>query len=228
MKPISELISLTQFSKYKSDNNVAEMNNEKTKKILNRLFIRLAGIFPKFWVNIKSQDHLNAIKDEWFEVFERANLSNTAQILQGIEHAQRCSQEYLPKAITFVEWCTNLDPSTLGYPDYATAYPISTLINAEFSDYAHPDKRIDLIIRHTIKQIGSYDYRRMSQSKSLEVFEHYYTIVVRDFINGKLNPVPKMLNVIANEKPIHEIIKKEYLNITTGKDCFKKLKEILR
>jgi len=217
MKKMSDIVSVTQFDKYQNNTNVAAIDEEKTKKVLNRLFTRFERIFPKFWVNIKSQDHLNGIKDEWFECFQRARLTNLDQILAGIARAQESKLEYLPKASAFIDWCTNTDPESLGFPHHQLAYGHSIKMNTQFSDHKYPDERVDKVIRHAINQIGGFEYRTMNDSKAREAFERYYSISVRDFINGKLKEINKMLednsDVTEEIKRQDDVIKPEFKEI---------------
>ncbi len=217
MQKISDIVSVKQFDKYQNNTNVAAIDEEKTKKVLNRLFTRFERIFPKFWVNIKSQEHLNGIKDEWFECFQRARLTNLDQILAGIARAQESKLEYLPKASAFIDWCTNTDPESLGFPAHQEAYYHSVKMNIQFSDHKHPDERVDKVIRHTIQQIGKFEYRTMNDTKARQAFERYYSIAVRDFINGNLKDIAKMLEDNSEEtqeiKRQDDLIKPEFKEV---------------
>src|ERR1700733_12117191 len=135
MKKISEIINIKQFGKYENKSNLASIDEEKTKKVINRLFVRFENIFPKFWVNIKSQEHLNGIKDEWFECFQRAGIQDMKLLQIGLEMAQLGFEEYLPKASRFIDWCINGEISKLGFPEAPTAFNIAGLMNVQFSDY---------------------------------------------------------------------------------------------
>ena len=231
MQKISDLLSVDQFSKYQNNTNVAAIDEEKTKKVLNRLFTRFERIFPKFWVNIKSQEHLNGIKDEWFECFQRARLSNIDQIIAGIARAQESKLEYLPKASIFIDWCTNLDPESLGFPPHEIAYNYSIKINSQFSVHKHPEERVDKVIRHAINQIGSFEYRAMIDLKARKLFETYYSIAVRDFISGHLKEINKMLedntDVTEEIRKQDSIVLEEYksLNQESALAAIKKMLE---
>jgi len=215
---MSDIVSVNQFSKYQNHSNVAGIDEEKTKKVLNRLFTRFENIFPKFWVNIKSQEHLNGIKDEWFECFQRAKLTDAHKIKIGISRAQESHLEYLPKASVFIDWCTNIEPESLGFPSHLIAYDHFLLINSQFSDHKHPDERVDKIIRHVIRQIGAFNIRSMSDKDSRKSFETYYSIAVRDFIIANLKDIDDMIE--DNTQVTQEIKKKEgvvleqYKNLT--------------
>jgi hypothetical protein len=219
MKHISDIVDLKKFGKYANDKSVSKLNEEKTKKILNRLFVRFERIFPKFWVNIQSQEHLNGIKDEWFECFQRSNIKNIEMLQYGLRYAQECKEEYLPKASTFIKWCTNVNPEFLGFMDYHQAFNIAVKINEQFSSYKYHDKEMDLIIRHAVNKIGTVDFRAMNSESALKIFEHYYTVACRQYLHGELKIIDKALE--NNKKETEELEKKK----AVVKDEFKKVKD---
>lgn len=220
MKKINEIVDLNQFGKHLTDNKVSKIDEEKTKKILNRLFVRFERIFPKFWVNIQSQEHLNGIKDEWFECFQRSNIKNIEMFQYGLRYAQECKEEYLPKASTFIRWCTNMEPIFLGFMDHREAFYIATKINQQFSNYRYEDEKIDLIIRHAVRQIGTMDFRAMDSETGLKIFERYYAVACRQYLHGELKHIDKALEDKQDETKELEkqasVIKDEFKNT---KDC---------
>lgn len=231
MKKISDIVDLNQFGKYVSENNVSKIDEEKTKKILNRLFVRFERIFPKFWVNIQSQEHLNGIKDEWFECFQRSNIKNVEMFQYGIRYAQDCKEEYLPKASTFIRWCTNIEPVFLGFMDYRQAFNIAVQINQQFSKYRYDDEKMDLIIRHAVNQIGTMDFRAMDSESALKVFERYYAVACRQYLHGELKHIDKAIENKQKETEELEkrkaVIKEEFKNINNSKSALSSIRNML-
>lgn len=194
-------LKLHNFGKYQDDTNVSDIDVEKTKRVINRLFIRLERILPKFWVNIKSQEHLNGIKDEWFECFKRVGMKDIRAINIGLMRAQHGDEEYLPKASTFIKWCKPSEPHHFGFPGVHEAYLIACKMNIQFSDYFHPDERIDTVIRHAINEIGTFSFREMNREVGIKTFETYYSIAFRQFIEGNITPIKKSLPEKPQEHP---------------------------
>lgn len=232
MQKINHVVNELNIENYnKNPPNVTAIDEERTKKVLNRLFTRLERIFPKFWVNIKSQEHLNGIKEEWFECFQREGLSDTRQIVTGIKMAKKSHLEYLPKASLFINWCTQPDAELLGFPDNNTAYMHSIKINSQFSDYKHPDPEVDKLLRHAIKQIGAFQYRSMSDINARKTFEAYYSKALKDYFSGNMKDIPQMLednSAITKEESIKKaVIKEEYKGI--GKEsALSAMKKLLK
>jgi hypothetical protein len=203
MKNIIDVLDLTKFDRYDNKSNFTTLDEEKIKKMLNRLFIRFERIFPKFWVNIKSQEHLNGIKDEWFECFQRSGLQDIKLIQIGLARAQVGFEEYLPKASTFMDWCVNGEATELGFPVTSTAFDIACLINQQFSDYIHPDSRIDSVIRYTLRQIGSSRFREMKAIEAKKVFETEYAYALKKYLRGNIQDIKKSLPDNLKDSPVN-------------------------
>lgn len=189
---MQDIVKVVNFDKY-GNKNKPIMDDERTKKVLNRLFTRFESIFPKFWVNIKSQEHLNGIKTEWFKCFQKANLFDTRLIEIGLDKARASLDEYLPKASKFIEWCTEDESKSCVLPDAYEAFKLCGLINQKFSDYIHPDIRIDTILHRVIREIGAIRLREMNEKSAFKLFENVYCMVCRQFIEGKIEKVQRAL-----------------------------------
>lgn len=183
--------NLTEFDKYKSTSNVSSLDEEKTKQILNRLFIRFERIFPKFWIGINSQEHLNGLKDEWFECFQEAQLTDLRIIQAGLKKARQGQNEYLPKASKFIQWCF---PSheDLGFPPKERVINLAYdfLRNGEVSGIS---ESLKLVLAHAVEQTGRFYMRTNSREKIEPLIIRNYEIACRDFIAGNLKPIKKAL-----------------------------------
>jgi len=171
------------------EENIQGLHEEQTKRIINYLFSKFEAIFPKFWVNIKSQEHLNSMKREWFDCFRKSGISNSKLFQRGLDVASESTEEYLPKASKFIEWCRTVP----GMPDSISAFNIACDMNQMFSEYSHEDANVDMVIRHAVSQLGSKDFREMPRTKSMQLFEHAYEVACRQLAEGKLKPIQKAI-----------------------------------
>ncbi len=231
MKKISDIVDLTKFGKNTEKNNVSQLDEEKTKKVLNRLFVRFERIFPKFWVNIHSQEHLNGIKDEWFDCFQRSNIKNLEMFQYGLQRAQDGKEEYLPKASTFIRWCTDLEPVALGFMDHRLAFDIAVKINVQFSNYIYPDPKLDTIIRHAINQIGTMDFRGMKSEQGRIIFERYYAIACRQYLHGDLKEINRGLEdkteITSETNKQKDVVLEQYKGLKDSKSALNAIKNML-
>lgn len=199
MKKISDIVSLVQFNKYQNTDAVSDIDQEKTKKVLNGLFIRFENIFPGFWVPIKSQEHLNGIKDEWFEAFKTHKLFDIDLLKKGLRKARESDDQYLPKPIKFIKWCTEDSAQDIGLPDLHHAFQICGKINELYGTYNHPHIPTNTVLKHVIKQIGSTALRKMTEKDGYKVFGHYYVVACRDYSKGIIQDIP--IAIEENKEP---------------------------
>ena len=233
MQKISDLVRLDQWNQDSSQrDNIARMTDEKTKHILNRLFIRFERIFPKFWVNIKSQEHLNGIKLEWFDCFQRCKITDASMLQVGLQRARENGVEYLPKASTFIRWCTEQEPQDLGFLDIESAYHCSIVLNRLPIDPGEVKKmaldgKNDLVIRHTIRQMDAMLYRNMPAVEARKQFSYYYPQVIKKYLAGDLDrPVTKALESDRGKKTVN--VRAEYLGLKDNKSAIQAMREILK
>lgn len=180
------------LDQYSSNSKIDIYNLATTKKALNRLFQRFEGIFPRFWLNIKSQEHLNRIKDEWFQDFIDEKLT-TDEIIQGIAKAKKSDSDYLPKSTTFIAWCREVEPFLDEHQAYMIAYEI---MRGEYRDDLTENQIT--IINHAIKNSDSFFMKQHNAGTVKPVFCRNYEIAIRDFKAGKLKSIPKAIEDKSN------------------------------
>lgn len=218
MKNIADVLNCVELKKINESDNVENLDDEKTKRFLNRLFDRFEGIFDKFWVNIKNQEHLIKIKQEWFEEFKNENISDGNIIAKAIVKAKKSDLEYLPKASQFTKWYRECQLEEFGLPDFETAYRISIQMNQQFSDYKPTCERTHQAIRHAINEIGTQNYRGMSDTQARVGFKYYYDAACRQLVSGELDKINKALcndvdNSVTEEKRKSGLIMEQYKGI---------------
>jgi len=161
-------------------------------QLVDKLFVKMALICRGFDAFYADRNRLNAEKTQWTIAFAKLGLRNQSQIQLALDRLELYRFPNPPQLGEFLEW-RNANPKDIGFPSAVDAHSISILMNAQFSEYKHEDERVDSIIRHVIGQIGSFVYRAMSVAESKKTFQTYYDICIRDFMNGNLKEVNKMM-----------------------------------
>lgn len=86
-----------------------EKVDEKTGKIIDRLFIRLCGIFPAFKQAWPTQTEYNSAKFEWTEAFKSAKLDDVEKIKKGIERFAQLKNPFIPSPGQFIALCLGVN-----------------------------------------------------------------------------------------------------------------------
>ncbi len=218
MKKISDVIvSPVELYQRREEKNLNRECDEKTADVINGLFVFFESVCRGFAKQFPDQRKLNIEKVNWLKSFMDVGINTIEQIEYGMRRARLESPINVPRIKDFIEWCSPT-PEELGYPSHMIAFPHSTRMNAEFSQYKYPEEKVDTIIRHVIKQIGSFAYRHMSEVNAKKAFEAYYTIAVREAIKGNLAETNKILednsSVTKEEKKQDSLVKEEYKGIS--------------
>lgn len=109
MKSIDDVLKKLDLSNNKDSDRATENSvDAKTAKIIDRLFIRLCGIFPAFRHAWPTQSEYNSAKYEWTNAFIKANLSDVNKIKNGIDKFAQLSNPFVPTPGQFIALCLNI------------------------------------------------------------------------------------------------------------------------
>lgn len=189
MQHISNVIDLDRVKEQKSQES---SNPEQTARVVNLLFKELRAIFPAFKQAWPTEEEYITAKKSWVKAFQASGINTIEQIRYGLRRCRLSGKDFVINSGLFIQWC-NPTPEDFNFPSVDEAFKISILINRQFSDYAHEDKRVDSVIRHALNQIDRVAYRSMSLAKAKSTFEHYYAVSIRQFMKGELNTIPAAL-----------------------------------
>ncbi len=201
MKHISNLIDLNQVKRERETMNQPTPEQAKAAAtVINSLFSELTANFTAFHVAWPTEEVRNTAKRVWIKAFLLAGISRSEQIQHGLNHCYLMESPFVPTVGQFISWCKPT-PQSMGFPTTEEAYTASIVMNRQFSDYKHPDDRVDTVIRHAIHQIGSMTYREMKIDNAKKTFKTYYDIALRQFMEGELKVIPKALPEKAEAHP---------------------------
>lgn len=195
MDNINDIVKKLDLTQFSESPKVQNIEDERTRRIINRIFERLEGILNGFWWNIKSQAHLNNIKTQWLELFRQLNFTDVRLIEIGINVARRNEQQSLPKASEFIRWCTP-SPDSLGLPSIKKAFDEAvynsheTIIDKRWS---HP------VVYHAWSQSTPSKLRNLNSDDSFKLFKYNYEQAIKDFIAGK--PFSEPPKAIESKEP---------------------------
>jgi len=192
MKHIADITNLAFLDSAREEKIEKNTLDPACSQLVDQVFIKFALLCREYDALYADAERENAEKLQWTLAFTKHNLKTKSHIQHALNQTEKHKWGRPPQLGQFLEWCK---PSleSLGFPSPLEAHAISIQMNAQFSIYKHEDKRIDLVIRHVIRQIGSFQYRTMSAIDSKKAFEAYYAIATRDYLNGNLKDIDKMM-----------------------------------
>lgn len=201
MNHISNLINMETVKRNREHMEKPTAEQAKAAaSVINWLFSELSGNFTAFHMAWPNDEIRNAAKRVWIKAFVLAGINNVTQIQYGLNHCYLMEKPFVPTPGEFISWCKP-SPQSLGFPSTDEAYTASIVMNRQFSDYRHPDARVDTVIRHAINQIGTSTYREMKIDNAKKTFKTYYEIALRQFMEGELKVIPKALPEKAQAHP---------------------------
>lgn len=202
--------------------------DQKTVKVVNYIFERLAGIIPSMDYSASNQVGLDSRKREYTYRLMEENISNMASINKAITKISKAGLTFLPSPAEFVKYC-QLSPEDLGAPHVEDAYSEAAL-------HAHPQswtkKWSHVAVHHAYKQIGSNNFLNVCSSKAADKlfnkFQAYYLQSCLDYAAGKIMDQLPSPNQQDNRTPIYSNeenwkpgnILEQYKNVSSAEECF--------
>lgn len=200
MKHISQLTNVACLTTAREEKMESTTLDPVCAQLVDQVFIKFALLCREYDAMYADKRRENAEKLQWTLAFTKHNLRSKAQIQHGIDQTEVHKWGKPPQLGQFLEWCKP-SPESLGFPHFEQAYTASIQMNRQFSDYIHPDERVDTVIRHAITQIGSMSYREMKIENAKKTFKSYYDIALKQFIAGELKVIAKQLPERAESHP---------------------------
>jgi len=196
--------------------------------IVNKLFVFFYGTCRGFDKQFQDPKKLSIEKTQWFRAFTDENLTDMRHINMGVKKCRLESPINIPTIGQFIKWCTPT-AEDLGLLSKEQAFNRS----AEFIREGNlPDlsENQNLLLKHTIQESDSYFLKNNAMRKTQPVFYRNYEISVRDFISGKLKPIPKAIE--DNTEHTKEIIrqkevKKGFDHLTGYENCMPEIRKML-
>ncbi len=204
MKHISNLIDLNRVKAEKEAVKV-EIISEETAHVVNLLFRELKAIFPAFRQAWPTDEEFNRAKSNWVKAFKSVGLNRIEQVRFGVEKCRLSGRPFAPSVGEFIEWCKR-SPQDCGLPYVNDAFLIAGRMNVIYSDYVHPHRPTQTVLKHVLAQIGSQKFRSMPEKEALKLFGHYYTVACRQYADGVIQDI---LPVIAEKTEPHPVDKQK-------------------
>jgi len=77
--------------------------NEET--VLNITLNALRSIYPAWRTSVKSQQELNALKEQWLIAFKENNIRTDIQINRALKKCRQDTKPFMPSVGQFIKWC---------------------------------------------------------------------------------------------------------------------------
>ena len=228
MKPISEVV-ISALDAKRESNQQATLD-PLCVRLVDKIFVKIALLCRGFDSFYADRNRLNAEKTQWILAFTKLGIRNQSQIQQALNALEFYKYPNPPQLGEFLEW-RHSKPESMGFPTVDEAFQLSIQLNRQFSDYKCEDPRVESVIRHAIRQIDSLTYRSMPIHKARPTFEHYYTVALRQFMEGKLEEINSSIEDKSSEsqeiKKQESIIKPEYKSVNSHSAAMNALSKIL-
>ena len=227
MENISNLLNISSLEVKREESQYEQILDPHVNDVVNKIFLVFYANCVGFDTQFKDTQKLSLVKSEWVSEFSKIGFNAIGKIQRGIDKTRSTSPINIPRLAEFISWCK---PSSddLGLWTKEQAYKrVFPILRKEAMDISDDQSAI---INHAIKETGIYDLKNHSESKTRPLFEHNYEIAVRDFLSGKLKPIPKALEdqraeIIELSK--QEEIKKKHAHLTGYADCMPEIRKIL-
>ncbi|WKS98758.1 replication protein P [Gallibacterium salpingitidis] len=85
-------------------------------KFVDRLFIRLKALFPRWQLAFDGEESYQEAKRFWLEALVNNGVTTATQFKRGIAQAEREDSGYLPSVGQFIKWCNAENNADLGLP----------------------------------------------------------------------------------------------------------------
>lgn len=200
MRPISKLANVACIEKAREERQAPPLD-PRCVHLVDQIFVKFALLCREYDGLYADPRRENAEKLQWVHAFVKHNLISRHQIQVGLDETEKHKWGKPPQLGQFLEWCKSV-PDNYGLPHLHEAFRIGSKINELYGNYINPHVGTDTVIRHAINQIGATKYRQMTEREAFKLFEHYYVIACRQYINGEIQDIPRALPEKAEPHPI--------------------------
>lgn len=192
MKHISELTNVSCLNEAREKTINCEILDPLCVALVNALFIKFGLLCREYDAMYADPKRENAEKVQWVRAFIKYKLKTQAQIQAGIDKTEKHKYGKPPQLGQFLEWCERT-PESCGFPEILNAFKIACSINSVYGTYIHSHVPTDTVIRHAVNQIGSNQFREMSEKDAIKLFSNYYIISCRQYMDGNIKDILRSL-----------------------------------
>lgn len=195
---------------------------ETDQKIVDRLFVRLQAIFPK-WREIWTSDgELKAAKKQWTRAIAVKGLADPQIIKLGIEKAEIIGWVRPPSPAQFCEWCIDGAKEKAGIPSKENAVS-QVMAVARKSDYARKRTKLSPSVYQMCRFIDWYDFQKLNVEKATKAAERAYDQMIEHWRSGR--EFAEQPTMIEHTNPSGVVTK---ASRQRGKETLASLKEALK
>lgn len=201
MKHIGEIAKVSCLESAREEKKEQSQLNPKCSQLVDLIFIKFALLCREYDALYADTRRENAEKLQWTLAFTKLGITTKNQIQFALDKTGLHKWGKPPQLGQFLEWITP-SPNDVGFPDVHKAFAIAGRINVLYGDYIHPHVATDTVIKHVIDQIGATKFRSMDEKSALKLFETYYAVSCRQYIQGELKDILRTLPQTPEPHPI--------------------------
>ena len=227
MNNIGDILNTISLTNAREEKYTNEKINPHVIDLVNRLFLIFWGICKGFDKEYMNLEKLSITKNQWVQAFSEIGLDSLEKAERGISRCRFAGLINTPTIKDFIDWCKTTDEG-LGFMCSEDAYDKAMEINRQFSDFKEKlSEHQMLVLRHSIRETGSYKLRTLPEATSWPIFKRKYEIAIRDYRAGKLLPIPEAIEDKRQDIPKDGILP-QYTHIKTHAACMDSIKGMIK
>ena len=228
MKQIGDLLNVGSLS--------VARDEKQTYTTIDPLSAKLVEyVFAKFYVLCRGTDalfadekRLRAEKTQWQASFTREKYHCVDHIRKALLKLERHKYPNPPQLGEFLSW-NESSPDDLGLLSKEQAFNRSAEFIRDGSMKGLSDDQ-NMLIGLAVKESDRYFMRNNPISKTQPVFQRNYELIVKNYLDGKIEPIPKGLedkHEETQELQKQEEIKKDFDNFKGYEQCMPEIRKML-
>ena len=187
------------------------------QRIIDRLFVRLKAIFPKWREIWNTDDEIKAAKRQWMRSIVSKGVADPSMLKLGIDRAEVIGWVRPPSPAQFCEWCIDAAKALAGIPSQADA--ISQIMTvARRGDHNRRHTKMTPAIYQMYRFIDWYSFSQKKTEDAEKMAARAYDEMVDHWRSGL--PFAEQPIMIEEHKPSGVVTKS---NRDAGRAAMKEL-----
>lgn len=228
MEHISNLVHNSVLETKRAEKQTSAPLCQKAVAVVNDLFGLFYSLCRGFEKQYADQNRLKVEKTQWMRGFTDLGIDSLEKVSFGIKKTRMESPINTPTFGQFVKWCS---PTTqeLGLPSVEDAYAEACFLS---TPYEREKVWSSVVVKHAATQTGSYVLNTFAKIKSFPLFERNYEEAVKQFRNGKLENIQRVIEDkswdMKELRKKDEVVLEQYKSVNSSKGALSAMRAMLR
>jgi hypothetical protein len=228
MKHIGELIKVGNMSVAREEKQTYTTIDPLSAKLVEYVFAKFYMLCRGTDVLYADPKRLLAEKTQWQSTFTREGYSSVDHIRKALLKLERHRYPNPPQLGEFLAW-NESTPDDLGLLTKEQAFNRSAEYMRD-GDLKDLSAEQNMLLGLAVKESDRYFLRNNAATKTQPVFYRNYEIILRNFLAGKIEPVPKGIedkHEETQELKKQDDIKKDFDHLVGYEQCMPEIRKML-